>query len=70
MNQWQLHYLKATLLNAVRRAKLAEMEVRRLEAEIEQMKHLVQIIMASLMHLVLLESAPSMKLIFKYHSLV
>ncbi|KAM3323981.1 kinesin-like protein KIN-12C isoform X2 [Capsicum chacoense] len=36
-----LHYLKATLLNAVRRAKLAEMEVRRLEAEIEQMKHLV-----------------------------
>lgn len=36
-----LHYLKATLLNAVRRAKLAEMEVKRLEAEIEEMKHLV-----------------------------
>ncbi|XP_059280862.1 kinesin-like protein KIN-12C isoform X1 [Lycium ferocissimum] len=36
-----LHYPKATLFNAVRRAKLAEMEVRRLEAEIEEMKHLV-----------------------------
>lgn len=36
-----LHYLKATLFNAVRRAKLAEMEIRRLEAEIEEMKHLV-----------------------------
>ncbi|KAJ8528907.1 hypothetical protein K7X08_030647 [Anisodus acutangulus] len=36
-----LHYLKATLLNAVRRSKLADMEVRRLEAEIEEMKHLV-----------------------------
>ncbi|CAN4076490.1 unnamed protein product [Withania somnifera] len=36
-----LHNLKATLLDAVRRAKLAEMEVRRLEAEIEELKHLV-----------------------------
>ncbi|XP_070011903.1 kinesin-like protein KIN-12C [Nicotiana sylvestris] len=36
-----LHYLKSTLLNAVRREKLAAMEVWRLEAEIEAMKHLV-----------------------------
>ncbi|XP_027769899.1 kinesin-like protein KIN-12C isoform X3 [Solanum pennellii] len=35
------HYLKTTLFNAERRAKLAEMEVRRLEAEIEEMKYLV-----------------------------
>lgn len=56
--QWQLHYLKSTLLNAVRREKLAAMEVWRLEAEIEAMKHLVWITMTSLMHLVLLESAP------------
>ncbi|XP_033509839.1 kinesin-like protein KIN-12C isoform X2 [Nicotiana tomentosiformis] len=36
-----LHYLKSTLLNAVRIEKLAAMEVWRLEAEIEAMKHLV-----------------------------